>query len=500
MSVQEITLKEKLQISEDEYKHTEKKDIDEPSPPPPYVKSDVEKRLVRRMLWILLPFVWAVIFVTFVDKALLSVSAVYGLMEDAHLSDSQFSWVAAVVFLGYLVFQIPNNILIQRLRLSKYLGTLLLIWGVVVIATAFANSFEQLMGLRFLLGAFESGCYPIVYIILNALFRRSEQHFVYAFTIVSAGTGALIGTALGYVVILTLDYKEFGTMGVWRAWRWAYFIFGMVTIGVGVAVFFLLPDTPYAKLFKLNEEEKKVVQDRTLDNMTTRTYTIKRAHIFEALSEFNFYASGLVNLLLSMANAGMIAYAVILVKSFGFSPMIATAMQMPSGAVGAIFALLASLSIRVTGQQFYCCVAFLCITVLGFIILLAAESTAGKMTGFYLTWALSGSIAIQLAVVSSNIIGYTKKVTYYGFYVAAGTVGSFLGPFLMVPSQNFVGGYGGYIGCCTVATILLLSMRWLMNRENQKRRANPVPPPVLDENGVPPDLTDKENLAHIYKL
>jgi ACS family allantoate permease-like MFS transporter len=108
----------------------------------------------------------------------MSVAAVTGLFEDTHINKSQYSWASSVIYLGYLVYQgivsfegstnfndslfetplltflciVPNNILIQRLPHAKYLGVLILLWGVVVAATCVVDSFQQLMGVRFLLG------------------------------------------------------------------------------------------------------------------------------------------------------------------------------------------------------------------------------------------------------------------------------------------------------------------------------------------------------------
>ncbi|KAI8070878.1 major facilitator superfamily domain-containing protein [Gongronella butleri] len=464
-----------------------------------FVKSPAEKKLFRRMLWIVLPFVWCVIFVTFVDKAMLSVAAVNGLLEDANMDTTQYSWVSAIVYLGTLVYQVPNNVLMQRLPLAPYLGTLLILWGVTVMATAFANTFEQLMGLRFLLGLFEAGCYPILYIILNTLFRRSEQHFVYAFTLFSSGSGTVIGTALGYVIILTLDNKQFAGMGPWRAWRWGYFVFGIVTIFIGAIVFFFMPDKADARVFRLSEEEKTIVAERANDNMVSRTRKIKRAHIWEALKEYRFWATGCVNLLLSMENTGMISYAVILVQYLGFSAVEASMLQVPSGAVAAVFALVASLSIRLSGQQIYPCLVFLVLASVGYIVLLASKAVASQLTGFYLTWAATGSMVVQLSIISNNTSGYTKKITYYSFYVALGQIGSFIGPFCMVP-PTYVTAYSTFIAVNVVCVLLLLGMRVQMSRENSRRQRFAVPPPEVDENGLPPDLTDKENLAYRYTL
>ncbi|KAI8070877.1 major facilitator superfamily domain-containing protein [Gongronella butleri] len=467
---------------------------------PTPIITPAEKKLRRKIMFSVLPFIWMTIFVNFVDKAMLSVAAVNGLITDLKLVGDQYSWISAIVYLGYLVYQVPNNYLMQRLPLAKYMGALLILWGIVVMATAFGNTFQQMMALRFLLGLFESGAYPVIYLILNTLFRRSEQPFVYGFVLACSGTGTIVGTCIGYAVIVTCDYKPFGSMGIWRAWRWGYFIYGWVTIGIGMLVFLFLADDPYAKIFRLTEEEKKIVAERIKDNMVVRSQEIKRSHMWEALKEFRFWAYGVLYLLLSLQNSGMVAYSVIIIQSLGFTSVQASLLQIPSGATAAIFALLGALAVRLTNQRIYVCCAFLGVAVIGFIVLIADKSMSAQLGGYYITWAYTATMALQLNIVSSNVGGYTKKIFYSAFYVVLGTIGSFAGPFMMKPQQQYIGGYAGFIASNVVAVILLLAMRWEMSRENKRRLANPVPAP-LDENGeYKQDLTDKENKAYIYKL
>ena len=105
------------------------------------------------------------------------------------------------------------------------------------------------------------------------------------------------------------------------AWLYdrGYFIYGWVTIGIGILVFLFLADDPYAKIFRLTEEEKKIVAERIKDNMVVRSQEIKRSHMWEAVKEFRFWAYGVLYLLLSLQNSGMVAYSVIIIQSLGFS-------------------------------------------------------------------------------------------------------------------------------------------------------------------------------------
>lgn len=145
------------------------------SPTVPFEKSEAEKRLVRKINMTLLPFVGAIVFIQFVDKSTLGISAVLGIIQDTGLTGTQYSWLGSFFYLGFIAFQLPNNYFLQKFPISKYLGTLLILWGIVMACTALCNNFTQLAATRCLLGLFEAGTYPSLLIILNSVYRRQEQ-------------------------------------------------------------------------------------------------------------------------------------------------------------------------------------------------------------------------------------------------------------------------------------------------------------------------------------
>ncbi|KAI9302785.1 major facilitator superfamily domain-containing protein [Cunninghamella echinulata] len=454
----------------------------------PFVKSPEEKRFVRKLYWFVLPLIWCVIFIQFVDKAILSVASGTGLLEDTNMTLQQYNWVSGVVYLGYLVYQVPNNILIQILPHSKYLGCIIVLWGIVTCITSICNTFQQMMAVRFLLGLTEAGALPTVYIVLNTLFRRSEHSIVYGFTIMSSGTGTVIGTLIGILIVLYLD----GVDGK-RAWRWGYLIFGVITIFIGILVFFLLIDEPNSKLLRLTEKEKEIVKDRTKDNMVVKTRKIKRYQILEAFKEARFWCLGLATLLINFQASGLITYSVLLVQSLGFNSVQSVILQLPSGFFAFLFVLIAVVCIRRYNQSIYVGIIFTCLTIIGCIILVSTETVAGKLFGYYLTWTQSVPQATFIIIVGNNVSGYTKKVTYNGAMFVCYVLGSFVGPFFM---QDYRYGIVGYIIGDVFVILLLLYIRYDMAKENKKRKENALG----EKPDVNLDLTDRENNTFTFIL
>lgn len=117
----------------------------------PYTKA-LAKRVIRKIDMRILAIMFVTYNLNFMDKTILSSAAVFGLTEDNHLVGKQYSWVSSLFYFGYLAFEYPTTLLIQKLPIGKYLSIVILLWGGIVASTAACTSFGGLATCRFLLG------------------------------------------------------------------------------------------------------------------------------------------------------------------------------------------------------------------------------------------------------------------------------------------------------------------------------------------------------------
>jgi hypothetical protein len=117
----------------------------------PHTKA-LAKRLIRKIDLRILAIMFVTYNLNFMDKTILSSAAVFGLTDDTHLHGSQYSWVGSIFYFGYLFFEYPTTILIQKLPIGKYLASVCLLWGAIVASTAGSRSFGGLATARFMLG------------------------------------------------------------------------------------------------------------------------------------------------------------------------------------------------------------------------------------------------------------------------------------------------------------------------------------------------------------
>lgn len=279
----------------------------------PFEKSEAEKKLVRKINMTLLPFIGAIVFIQFVDKSTLSISAVLGIIKNTGLVGDQYSWLGSFFYLGFIAFQIPNNYLLQKFSIHRYLGTLVFLWGIVMCCTALCHNFAQLAVCRVLLGVLEAGTYPSLLLILNTVYRRSEQSAAYGFLWLSNGAGTMIGSSCAYGIAHINNARGIDS------WRWPYIIWGSLTILFGIIAFFFLPDSPDSFMFRLTEEEKRIVVERTKDNAVVRVEEIKLYHIWEALREPRLWLLSISTFFNNLHNGGLVVFSTLIVNSLGFT-------------------------------------------------------------------------------------------------------------------------------------------------------------------------------------
>jgi sugar phosphate permease len=134
-----------------------------------------EKKLVRKIDWMIVPLMWFCYFLQYLDKTLINYAAVMGLYEDAHIDAGQFSTLALLFYVTYLALEFPHGYLMQRLPTAKYLGGMVTLWGVIVAVTSAAKNWGGLVATRVLLGCFESAVAPSLILITGMWYKRNEQ-------------------------------------------------------------------------------------------------------------------------------------------------------------------------------------------------------------------------------------------------------------------------------------------------------------------------------------
>ncbi|GME37304.1 major facilitator superfamily transporter [Neofusicoccum parvum] len=199
----------------------------------------VEIALVRKLDRRIMPILWAMYFLNYLDRNALPQARLNSLEEDLGLEGVQYNTAISILFVGYLLMQVPSNMFLTRTRPSIYMSVCMIGWAGISAATAGVKNYAGLVACRFFLGFVEAPFYPGALYLLSVFYTRKELatriSILYTGQVVSTGCSGLIAAA----TFATLD-KAKGIAG----WQWLFIIEGSITALVAIFGFILLPDDP----------------------------------------------------------------------------------------------------------------------------------------------------------------------------------------------------------------------------------------------------------------
>lgn len=211
-----------------------------------------ENVLYRKITWRLIPFLLLAYVVCYIDRS--NVSFAYlRFKDDVGLSDAAYGLGAGIFYLGYVLFEVPSNMLLEKLGARATLMRIMVLWGLVSAATAFVSSPEQFYLARILLGVAEAGFFPGLILYLTYWFPASRRASVTSLLMVSLCVAGMIGGPLSGGILHAFDGST-----VMKSWQWMFLIEGLPAVIIGVVAFFYLNDGP-AQAKWLTDEEKAVV-------------------------------------------------------------------------------------------------------------------------------------------------------------------------------------------------------------------------------------------------
>jgi MFS family permease len=184
-----------------------------------------------------------------------------GLEDDLGLVGNQFNVAVSILNVGYILMQLPSNMILTRVRPSRYLPLFVCLWSVVSGCTAAADNYTHLVVIRFFLGIVEAPFFPGVFYLLSCWYTRKEL----ALRTAVLYSGLILATAFSGLIAAGVFAQLEGAHGL-AAWRWLFLIEGALSFGFGLLALLLLPDFPGKRKgsgrWLFTEEEREVSVQR----------------------------------------------------------------------------------------------------------------------------------------------------------------------------------------------------------------------------------------------
>ncbi|RYO41394.1 hypothetical protein AA0111_g1025 [Alternaria arborescens] len=211
-----------------------------------------EKKLVRKIDLFLLPTIWLMYLLSYMDRTNIGNAKIAGMADDLQLSSDQYSIALVVFFVTYVVFEPPSNMLLVRLKPSIYLPVIMIIWGALTCCMAVIDDFKHLVVLRIFVGVFESGFAPGIILIISSWYKKDEQSKRFGVYM----SAAILSGAFGGLLAGAITGGMEGTAGL-RGWRWLFIVEGAATIIWAMVAYFILLDFP-ANTKRLTDRERAI--------------------------------------------------------------------------------------------------------------------------------------------------------------------------------------------------------------------------------------------------
>jgi sugar phosphate permease len=223
----------------------------------------VEKQTIRRITRRLVLLLFVVYILNYLDRTNIAIAKAE-MSASIGLSEVAYGLGAGLFFIGYVIFEVPSNLVLYRVGARLWITRIMVSWGLVAMAMAFVQGEVSFYVLRFLLGAAEAGLVPGVLLYLTGWVPSVRRARIIALFYVAVPVSTVIGAPLcGFL----MGFTPFGVEG----WRFMFFITGLPCLFVAVIVFFFLTDSP-AQARWLTEQQRHWLTGALLAEETTNTH------------------------------------------------------------------------------------------------------------------------------------------------------------------------------------------------------------------------------------
>lgn len=366
-------------------------------------KTDPEEiRLVKRLDLFIMPTLWGMYWLNYLDRNAIALARLDNLEDDLGLTSAQYQTCVSILFVGYILGQVPSNMLLTRVRPSYYMASCMALWAVVSGLTALSTDFKGLLLTRFFLGVVEAPYYPGALYILGIFYTRKEI----ATRISILYTGNILATAFAGLIALGI-FELSGKAGI-TGWQWLFIIQGAATFLVAVLSILTLPDNPLTTKW-LSPEQRLLADSRiTKDTVGLREKTSAFAGLKEAAADPKLWLFAFMQHMHLAAN-GFKNFFPTAVETLGFNREITLVLTCPPYLIAGIISVAWSYSSGRFNERTWHITIAKSVAVFGFVLGCATLNTGARY--FAMVVFAIGTYAVNSIILGwvSSTLGQTKE-------------------------------------------------------------------------------------------
>lgn len=407
-----------------------------------------DRRAILRKLQVrLLPFLFVLYVVAYLDRINVGFAALQ-MNGQLGFSDAVYGLGAGIFFAGYFLFQVPSNLVLQRVGARRWIAVLMVLWGILSAAMLLVVSARSFYTLRFLLGAAEAGFFPGVIFYLRRWFPAASRAGVVALFMTAGPISGVIG---GPISGALLDWNHRGGLA---GWQWMFLLEALPAIVLGLFAGIYLPDSPKKAAWLTLNEKDWLRKELAQEHLQTKNSAPETNRSW--WSNPRLWGFALVYFGLNCCTYGVSLWLPSNLKLLSGLPnvLLGVLSAVPYLVAATTMVLVGAHSDRTTERRWH--IALCAFS--GALALLVAGYTSGVATGvaaFALALAASSSMNGPFWAMASSKVTVATAAGSIALINSIGNLGSGFGPYWIGYLRQTTGSFRG--GLLSVAMLLTLS-------------------------------------------
>ncbi len=441
----------------------------------PLTNEERERRVFKRVVGRLVPFMFLCYVVAYLNRVNIGFAAT-AMQKDLSMTNQVYGFGAGLFFFGYFLFEVPSNLLLERLGARMWIARIMIMWGLVSMATMFIVGTWSYYGLRLALGLAEAGFFPGIILYLTYWIPARHRARTTALFMLAIPASMLIGAPMSEA-LLTMN-----GIGGLRGWQWLFVIEGIPAVILGVATLWVLTDRP-EKAHWLPAEDREWL---TKELARERVESSGRQHfsVWASLKDPKMVLLCLFYFLNNTATYGVFLFLPKILKEVsGFSGWKLVALNTPIFAVAMVGMVLIGRHSDRTGERKKH-VAFCAVLASAGLALAAVfqHSVPLIVLSFVLSQLGQRSLLGPFWAIPPVFLGGTAAAAGIAVINSLGNLGGQAGSTVMGWLRDISDGYSGGLlvlaGALVVEAMIILTVK-LPTRQRPAATALPVPGPTV---------------------